>query len=113
MLRSLSYFNIFCAVLYFLMFLMEGSYLVILGTLVVVLFNFMVIRTVQQEERFGIIHHLLGVCTLGFAGFLSYGLYHIVQSSYEHHYFGNTWLYISLSSVFVLGMLVHLVKYTF
>lgn len=108
MLRFLSFFNIFCALLNFLMFL-TGSYTGILGALIVVAFNGLVIKNIQQEKGIGIIHYLAGLCCLCFAGFLSYGLFYIVRSSIDHHYFKNTWLYISLTGLLILGIVLHFI----
>ncbi|SHG80763.1 hypothetical protein [Pedobacter caeni] len=108
MLRSLSYVNILLAIVYLLMFLLNGSTMVILGLLLVVILNILVIKKIQDGwGKTKWIHYGLSLCCLGFAAFLLVGLVHIVRSSIAYHYFSNTLTYIVLTGLFLLCIIVH------
>lgn len=113
MLRILSYFNIFMAIVYLLMFLLNGNLLVIFGVLMVIVFSTLVIKMIQSQGRSNLIHYALGLGSLGFAGFLLFGLVHIIKSSIAYHYFSNTLNYTVVTSLFVLSMVVHFVLFCF
>ncbi|RQO68053.1 hypothetical protein DBR43_26475 [Pedobacter sp. KBW06] len=110
MFRILSYANILLAIAYLLMFLLNGSNVVIFGLLVVVIFNVLVVKNIQEgREKPGLIHYALGLGCLGFAAFLLVGLIHIVRSSIAYHYFSNTLTYILLTIAFILSIIIHFV----
>ena len=112
MFRILSYANILLAIAYLLMFLLNGSNGVILGLLVVVVFNVLVVKNIQEGwEKPGWIPNALGLGCLGFAAFLLVGLIHIVRSSIAYHYFSNTLNYIVLTALFVLCIIIHFVLF--
>ncbi|MNR05402.1 hypothetical protein D3C85_1214320 [compost metagenome] len=113
MFRILSYFNIFMAVVYLLMFLLNGNLLVIFGILMVIVFSTLVIKMIQSRGRAGLIHYVLGLGSLGFAGFLLFGLVHIIEASIAYHYFSNTLNYMVLTSLFVLSVVVHFILFCF
>ncbi|NQX42036.1 hypothetical protein SAMN05421820_109308 [Pedobacter steynii] len=110
MFRILSYANILFAIAYLLMFLLNGSNVVIFGILVVVVFNVIVVKNIQEGwGKPGLIYYVLGLGCLGFAAFLSVGLIHIVRSSIAYHYFSNTLNYMVLTTLFVLCIVIHFV----
>jgi hypothetical protein len=110
MFRILSYANILLAIAYLLMFLLNGSNVVIFGVLTVVVFNVLVVKNIQEGWRKpGLIHYLPGLGCLGFAAFLLVGLVHIVRASIAYHYFSNTLNYIVLTTLFVCCIIIHFV----
>jgi hypothetical protein len=110
MFRILSYANILLAIAYLLMFLLNGSNVVIFGLLVVVVFNVLVVKNGQEGwKKPGLILGTLGLGCLCFAAFLLVGLIHIVRSSIAYHYFSNTLNYIVLTALFVSCITIHLV----
>ncbi|EDM37599.1 hypothetical protein PBAL39_10656 [Pedobacter sp. BAL39] len=109
MLKKLSYLNLGMAVAYYVMFLTNGSVYVVAWILSVALLNGLVLRSLQEELPFNWIHYLLCIVNLCFVGFLSIGLVHIVKSSITYDYFGNSWFYILLTSVFILSIVVHFI----
>lgn len=112
MFRILSYANILLAIAYLWMFLLNGSNVVILGLLVVVVFNVLVVKNIQDGwGKPGWIPIVLGLGCLGFAAFLLVGLIHIVRSSIAYHYFSNTLNYIVLTALFVLCIIIHFVLF--
>jgi hypothetical protein len=106
MLRTLSYANIVFAVVYFLAFLLNSMSYAIAGVLLTVIFNFMVIRILERGGRFNLITYVVGTMCLIFAGFLILWLSHIISSSIAHHYFRNSWFYISLTSLFAISIIL-------
>ena len=114
MFRILSYVNILLASTYLLMFLLNGSNVVIFGVLVVVVFNVLEVKNIQEGwKKPGLIPGVLGLGCLGFAAFLLVGLVHIARASIAYHYFSNTLNYMVLTALFVLCIVIHLVFFCF
>ncbi|MEJ2883803.1 hypothetical protein [Pedobacter sp. GR22-6] len=108
MLRVLSYLNIGFALLYFILYLLNSVSLTICAILLVIVHNGWVLRAVQQDLKLTAMHYILALTNLVFAGFLMTWLVSIFRSSLEYNYFANTWLYMLISALFVIGILCQL-----
>ncbi|MCX2453055.1 hypothetical protein OQX61_17395 [Pedobacter sp. PLR] len=108
MLKRLSYLNILLAMAYLLLFITGDNFLLIAGICIVVAFNALVIKKIQEEGQFSLIHGGLGLCCLCFWAYLTLGCIHIVQSAVDHQYFTNVWGYLLPTGLFLLSILLHL-----
>ncbi|MHA4893683.1 hypothetical protein ACXZ1K_02935 [Pedobacter sp. PWIIR3] len=109
MLKTLSYLNIAFAILYFLLYLLNSTSYAMAGILVVIVFNSLVLRNIEQQKAFKLVHFIIGATNVFFAGFLILWVTHVVLSSLRYDYFGNSWLYIMLSISFIICILLHFV----
>ncbi|MES2829194.1 MAG: hypothetical protein V4687_13610 [Bacteroidota bacterium] len=109
MLRTLSYVNIAFAILYFLLYLLNSTSYAMAGIFVVIVFNALVLRNIEQQKKFKLVHFIIGSTNLFFAGFLILWVTHIILSSFRYNYFGHSWLYISICIPFILSIAVHFV----
>ena len=109
MLKILSYFNIALSIAYFLLYLLNSTSYATLGILAVIAFNAIVLHVVDKGIRFNTLHISIGATNFGFAGFLVLWITHVILSSIKYNYFGNTWLYISISIPFVLGIVIQVI----
>ncbi len=94
---------------YLLLYVTGDNLLFIAGVLILVIFNAFVIKKIQEEGRFNLIHAGLGLCCLGFWAYLTLGCLHIVQSAIEHQYFANVWGYLLPTAFFSLCILLQLI----
>ena len=109
MLKNLSYLNIAFAILYFFLYLLNSTSFAMVGVLIVIIFNAIVLRHLEKDEPFESVHLIIGATNLFFAGFMTLWVTHIVISSVKYHYFGNTWLYILITSFFIVSIICHFV----
>ena len=106
MIKPLSYINISLALIYHVMYLMNSYSLTILGILVVIVYSGLSLRSIEKDKPFTPMHYSLGMVSLIFAAFLITWTVNIVLSSIEYNYFGNSWLYISIATVFALCIIL-------
>lgn len=105
MLKSLSYLNIVFAIIYFVCYLMNSYSWPILAMLLIIVYSGLVLRNLEKEVRFTAVHYVPGTFCLIFAGFLTLWTVNIVRSSITHDYFGDTWMYISITVPFILSII--------
>lgn len=108
MLKQLSYLNILLAMSYLLWFVTGGNFLMIAGIGVLVLFNALVIKMIQEDRNFHLLHALLGIGCLCFWAYLTWGCTYIVQSAIAHQYFANVWGYLIPTAFFSIAILLQL-----
>jgi hypothetical protein len=110
MLKISSYFNIIFAVLYFLMYLQNGSSWMISALLMVVVFNWIVLRDLEIERlKWTFFHWVLAGITLAFALYLSYSSILLLLDAVEYHYYvWNNVLLISSGLCFAAVILFQL-----
>ncbi|WP_316811672.1 hypothetical protein [Pedobacter heparinus] len=108
MLRILSYLNIALALTYFFGYLLNSYSWPIAAILIVIVFNGMVLQHLENEKVFKTVHYVLAFLNLVFAIFLTIWACHILQSSIEHNYFGDSGIYLGLTTLFVLSIVLHL-----
>jgi len=107
MLKKLSYLNIAFAIAYLVLYLLNSTSFAMVGIFVVIIFNAIVLKHLERDEPFKIVHFVIGATNIFFAGFMTLWLSHIIISSINYHYFGNTWLYILITSAFILSIFIH------
>ncbi|ACU03192.1 MULTISPECIES: hypothetical protein [Pedobacter] len=108
MLKILSYLNIALALAYFFGYLLNSYSWPIVAILIVIVFNGMVLRHLENEKAFNPVHYVLAFLNMVFAIFLSIWAFHILQSSIEHNYFVDSGIYLGLTTLFVLSIMLHL-----
>ncbi len=104
MLKNLSYSNIAFALIYYLSYLINSNSFAAIGILFVVAFNGFVLRNIERDLKFGLLHYILAGLNLVFAGFLITWTINITLSSIDHDYFIDSWVYITFSSFFIISM---------
>lgn len=109
MLKTLSYINIFLALIYYVSYLISSYSFAVLGILVVVTYNGVVIGSIERDRAFSRWHYGLAILNLLFASFLVIWTVNIIRSSIEHNYFGDSWLYLTISIFFIICIFWQLV----
>ncbi|MFP5079167.1 hypothetical protein [Pedobacter sp. JCM 36344] len=109
MVKKLSYLNIAFAIAYFLLYLLNSTSFAMIGIMVVIVFNAVVLKHLKKDEPFKSVHFVMGATNIFFAGFMILWVSHIVISSLNYHYFGNTWFYITFTSLFIISILTHFI----
>lgn len=107
MLKILSYLNITLALTYFFGYLLNSYSWPIAAILLVIVFNGLVLRNVENNRNFTAVHYTLAVFNVVFAGFLSIWVVNILRSSIEHNYFGDSRIYLFIASLFVVSIILH------
>ncbi|NRF38586.1 hypothetical protein [Pedobacter foliorum] len=108
MLKSISFINIVLAIVYFLFYLLNSTSYAMIGILIVIAFSALTIRNVEKGLKPTAIYFILGVLMSVFAGFLVVWTYNVILSSFEHDYFGNSWLYIAISICLIAGIIIQI-----
>ena len=109
MVKKLSYANIAFAIAYFVLFLLNSTSFAMVGILVVIVFNAVVLKHLEKEEPFKSIHFVMGATNVFFAGFMLLWVSHIILSSINNHYFGNSWFYIAITCCFIISIFAHFI----
>ncbi len=113
MLQKLSYFNLVLAMVYLLVYLKSGTFNSTAGIFVVIVFNWLCLRSYQLDNyKWKIWHYLTGLWSLYFIGTIIYGSVFILSSSLEYSFISNdTLTYLLISIVFSMSVLLHLGVY--
>ena len=106
MLRSISFINIVLAIVYFLFYLLNSTSYAMIGIFMVIAFSVLTIRNAEKNIKPATISFILGLLVLVFAGFLAVWTYNVIVASFEHNYFGNSWLYIAVSACLIAGIII-------
>jgi len=107
MLKMLSYLNILLALAYFFGYLLNSYSWPIAALLLVIVYNGLTLRSIEQEKSFSKLQHVLALFNLVFAAFLLVWVFNILSASIEHRYFGDTRIYLVLATVFALSLVSH------
>ena len=87
MLRTLSYLNLIFAVLYFLTYLLNGNRWVVSGLLIVIVFNWMVLRNMETEQtKWSVLQWAAGFVTLLYASYMGYSAVLLLIDTVSYHY---------------------------
>lgn len=110
MLRNLSYLNLIMAVLYFLGYLQNGNALAIAGLLSVVVFSWLVLRSLEREKLWwSFPQWILSFTSLLYAASLAFSAVNLVIDSIGYQYFpANVILLIVSGLLFALLIILQL-----
>ena len=113
MIQKLSSLNIILAIVYMLVYLKSGTFNSTAGILVIIVFNWLGLRSFQLDSyRWGIWHYLTGVWAAYFVGTLVYGMVSISTAAIEFDFITNdTLTNLILTFIFCGLILVHLCLY--
>lgn len=107
MLQKISYFNLMFAIAYILIYFRENSLNFTMGILMIVIFNWLALRSDQiNNYKWSIWHYLSGLWSLYYIVFLLYGSINILCLSIEYQFASTdtiTFLVLSVTlSILVL-----------
>ncbi len=106
MLQKLSYINLFFAIIYLLAYLKSGTFNSTSGIFVIIIFNWLALRSYQLEHyKWQIWHYFAGFWSLYFVSTLFYSSFNIVAATIEFNFITNDTLFLLLSR-FTLCMAV-------
>ena len=110
MLRTLSYLNLIFAVLYFLAYLLNGSRWVVFGLLIVIVFNWMVLRGMETLQiKWPVLQWLAGVITFLFASYMGCSTILLLIDTIAYNYYPTeTILLISSGLLFSFTIFLQL-----
>jgi hypothetical protein len=111
MLRTLSYLNLIAAVCYFLVYLQNGSRLIIAGLLCAVVYQWLVLRSEELGQGGGnpVMQRIFAALSLLFALYLGYSAALLLLSAVEYQYYPENMLLLTGSGLLLmLGLLFHL-----
>ena len=106
MLQKLSYFNLMFAIAYILIFFRENNLNFTMGILMIVIFNWLALRSNQiNNYRWSIWHYVTGLWSMYYVAFLLYGAFNVFGLAIEYQFASNdTITFLVLS--FTLSALV-------
>lgn len=100
MLRTLSYLNLIFAVLYFLTYLLNGNRWVVSGLLIVIVFNWMVLRNMETEQtKWSALQWLAGFVTLLYASYMGYSAVLLLIDTISYHYYPAETIILIISGI--------------
>lgn len=113
MLQRISYFNLIYATAYALIYFRDNTINSSLGILMIMLLNWLALRSTQRENyKWSIWHYLSGLWTLYYIGFLMYGSLNIFLSAIEYHFASDdTITYLALTSILCVTTLLQIFNY--
>ena len=113
MIQKLSSLNIILAIIYVLVYLKSGTFNSTAGIFVIIVFNWLGLRSFQLDSyKWGIWHYLTGVWTLYFIGTLVYGSVTFIRAAMEFDFITNdTLTNLILTFIFSLSVVVHFCAY--
>ena len=111
--QKLSSLNIILAIIYVLVYLRSGTFNSTAGILMIIVFNWLGLRSFELDAyKWGIWHYLTGVWSLYFIGTLIYGAINILSAAIEFDFISNDTLwYLVVNFVFCLLVLTHVTSY--
>lgn len=113
MLQKLSYFNLVLAIVYLLVYLKSGNFNSTTGILVIIVFNWLALRSYQLDKyRWEIWHYITGLWTLYFVGYTGYGSVNVLSAALAYNFIAHdTLTYLILSLSFCLLLIIHFIRY--
>jgi hypothetical protein len=113
MLQKLAYFNLIAAIIYLLAYLKSGTFNSTAGIFMVILFNWLSLRSYELDRYdWKIWHYLTGLWSLYFIGTTGYGTVNILSNAVEYDFIDNDTLIFSIASIiFCLAVIWHFLYY--
>jgi hypothetical protein len=105
MLKTISYVNIAFALVYTVLYLLNSYSLLMLGLVLLVIYNGFIISAVEKRTKMSAWYAVLGIPFLVLAVFLMVWGLNILKSSISYNYFGNSWLYVLLTLPFAISII--------
>ena len=111
--QKLSSLNIILAIIYVLVYLKGGTFNSTAGILMIIVFNWLGLRSFELDVyRWGIWHYLTGVWSLYFIGTLIYGAVNILSAAIAFDFISNDTLwYLVVNFVFCVFVIAHVTSY--
>jgi hypothetical protein len=108
MLKAISFFNLIFAVVYFLVYLQNGNRWIVLGLLTVVVFNWIVIRSLETGQlKWTALHWAFVLPDVSFGVFTGYNHILLLTDVIAYHYYPwNTVRLITSGLVFATAILL-------
>ncbi len=113
MLQKLSYFNLILGIIYVLVYLKSGTFNSTAGILMIIVFNWLCLRSFQLDEyKWKGWHYLTAIWSLYYIGTLLYGAFHILNAAITFDFVSNdTLIFLIMSFGLSIAVLTHLVIY--
>ncbi len=113
MLQRISYFNLMYAITYALIYFREFTLNFTMGILMIVIFNWLALRSNQIDNyKWSVWHYMICCWNLYYIGFLLYGTYNVLHTSIEYQFVSNdVVIFIVLSFALSCGVLFQILKY--
>ncbi len=106
MLQKISYFNLMFAIAYVLIFFRENTLNFTFGILMIVIFNWLALRSYQiSNYKWSFWHYITGLWSTYYILFLLYGAVNVLQSSIAYQFASNDTITFIVSS-FILSIFV-------
>lgn len=111
--QKLSYFNILLALIYLLVYLRSGTFHSAFGILIVIVFNWLYLKSYEQNQyRWNVLHYLIAAWEIYFVGTIGYGAFHVLAAAVEYNFITtDTIINIFLSLTLSLSVFIHLIRY--
>lgn len=115
MLQKLSSLNIILAIIYVLVYLKHGTFNSTAGILMIVIFNWLGLRSFQIDNyKWEIWHYVTGIWSLYFIGTLVYGWVNILSASIAYDFISNdTLIYLIINFMFCVSVMGNLLHYAY
>lgn len=113
MLQKISYFNLMFAIAYILIYFRENTLNFTMGILMIVIFNWMALRSNQiSNYKWAIWHYLSGLWSLYYTAFLLYGTFNVLRSSIEYQFASkDTIIFLLLSFILSSFVILQAIMY--
>jgi hypothetical protein len=100
MLKRLSYLNILFAFTYFITYLQAGSYYAIVGLIFVIIFNWLTLKSLEQENyKWTIFQYITVIPTVIAALFFLYSSGNMIYANMSYNYISLNFLFLEVFSV--------------
>ncbi len=115
MIQKISFFNIVFAIIYMLVYLKSGTFNSTMGIFMIIVFNWLGLRSFQLDEyRWRIWHYFIALWTVYFIGTLVYGWINMLSLSIAYNFISNdTLTYLIINFVFCTSVTIHLILYAY
>ncbi len=114
MFKLLVYSNLTFAVLYFLLYLQEGSWYAIAGILMVIVFSAMTLmETLRAEVIKKVIFYFAAFSSLGFSGYLVFSSLYVLLDAIDHAYYPFRIIFLCAFGLFFSFSILSMLFYIF
>jgi uncharacterized iron-regulated membrane protein len=113
--HKLSYFNLLLAIVYLLIYLRSGTFNSTAGTLMIIIFNWLYLRSFENDKyKWTVFHYLTGLWSIYFIGTVVYSTVHVLLAAIAFDFITNDTIFnIVISFMLSIGVVFHFVVYGF